>query len=90
MAFVAIANFAQQNVELGYAFKFVRMAMLGLVYVFGAWGLLAGAGLFLLLVLTNVTVLGRYRYAYPLIPFNPKAMIRLLFRVKKDDFSGEE
>jgi stage V sporulation protein AF len=90
MAFVAIANFAQQNVELGYAFKFVRMAMLGLVYVFGAWGLLAGAGLFLLLVLTNVTVLGRYRYAYPLIPFNPKAMMRLLFRVKKDDFSGEE
>lgn len=90
MAFVAIANFAQQNVELGYAFKFVRMAMLGLVYLFGAWGLLVGAGLFLLLVLTNVTVLGRFRYAYPLIPFNPKAMMRLLFRVKKDDFSGEE
>lgn len=90
MAFVAIANFAQQNVELGYAFKFVRMAMLGLVYILGAWGLLAGAGLFLLLVLTNVTVLGRFRYAYPLIPFNPGAMMRLLFRVKKDDFADKK
>lgn len=89
MAFVTIASFAQQNVELGYAFKFVRMAMLGLVYLLGAWGLLAGAVLFFLLVLTNVTVLGRFRYAYPLIPFDPRAMMRLLFRVKKDDFDGE-
>ena len=90
MAFVAIANFAQQNVELGYAFKFMRMAMLGLVYLLGAWGLGAGAALFLLLVITNVTASGRFRYAYPLIPFNAKAMVRLLFRVKKDDFADKK
>ena len=87
MAFVAIANFAQQNVELGYAFKFVRMAMLLFVYLLGAWGLLAGALLFVLLVATNVTASGRHRYLYPLLPFNGRALMRLLFRVRKSDFN---
>ena len=89
MAFVAIANFAQQNVELGYAFKFVRVIMLLLVWLFGAWGLLSGAILFAFLLVTNVTVSGRFKYLYPLIPFNPRAMSHLLFRVKKNDFSTE-
>lgn len=90
MAFVAIANFAQQNVELGYAFKFVRVAMLILVWLFGAWGLLAGALLFVFLLATNMTVSGRFKYLYPLIPFNPRAMSHLLFRVKKNDFNNRE
>ena len=89
MAFVSIASFAQQNVELGYAFKFVRVAMLIAVYFLGAWGLLAGALLFALLLITNVTVSGRFRYLYPLVPFNPRALLHLLFRVKKRDF-GEK
>ena len=89
MAFVSIASFAQQNVELGYAFKFVRVAMLIAVYFLGAWGLLAGAVLFVLLLITNVTVSGRFRYLYPLVPFNPRALLHLLFRVKKRDF-GEK
>ena len=89
MAFVAIANFAQQNVELGYAFKFVRVSMLLLTYFLGTWGLLAGGLLFVLLIVTNTTVTGRSRYLYPLIPFNAAAMRRLLFRVKKNDFSKE-
>jgi stage V sporulation protein AF len=86
MAFVAIANFAQQNVELGYAFKFIRIAMLILTYFLGVWGILAGALLFLLLLATNVTLSGRFDYLYPLIPFNLRAMSHLLFRVKKNDF----
>lgn len=85
MAFVAIANFAQQNVELGYAFKFMRVAMLILTFFLGVWGLVSGALLFILLVLTNVTVTGRFGYLYPLFPFNARAMCRLLFRVKKND-----
>ena len=89
MAFVAIANFAQQNVELGYAFKFVRVGMLLLTYFLGTWGLLAGGLLFILLIVTNTTVTGRSHYLYPLIPFNATAMRRLLFRVKKNDFPKE-
>lgn len=89
MAFVAIANFAQQNVELGYAFKFIRVSMLLLTYFIGPWGLLLGGLLFVILVVTNTTVTGGFLYLYPLIPFNPSAMRRLLFRVKKNDFSDE-
>ena len=89
MAFVAIANFAQQNVELGYAVKFARMAMLGLVYLLGSWGLVLGAMLFVLLIITNVTVNGRLGYAYPLIPFNARALVHLIFRVKKHDFDDK-
>lgn len=87
MACVSIANFAQQNHELGYAFKFMRLMMLGLVYFFGVWGLGIGIVLFCVFVATNVTVTGKRSYLYPLIPFNVTAFKRLLFRVKKDDFT---
>lgn len=85
MAFVAIANFAQQNHELGYALKFIRVITLIGVFLIGAWGLAVGAVIFAFLVVTNKTVTGR-RYLYPLIPFNGAAMKRLLFRERKKDF----
>ncbi len=83
-AFVAIASFAQQNAELGYAFKFVRIAMLLLVFAVGAWGILLGFLLMGLLIVTNTTVTGGRRYLYPLLPFNARAMKRLLLRLKKE------
>ena len=83
MAFIAIAGFAQQNVELGYAFKYVRVLTLIFVFGFGVWGLLLGGALFILLVATNTTATGGHRYLYPLIPFNGRALLRLIFRVKK-------
>ena len=86
MAVVSIANFAQQNHELGYAFKFMRMMILGLVYFLGVPGFVVGVVLFAVFVSTNATVTGRRSYLYPLIPFNAAAMKRLFFRVKKDDF----
>lgn len=85
MAFVAIANFAQQNHELGYAFKFMRMMILALVYLLGIWGFALGIFLFCVFVSTNHTVSGRH-YLYPLIPFDPKAIGRLIIRSKKRDF----
>jgi len=83
MAFVAIANFSQPSYELGYAFKFMRMLLLLATALFGVWGFGIGILLIVLLVATNKTVNGRRSYLYPLIPFNVKAMKRLLFRVKK-------
>lgn len=85
MAFVAIANFAQQNHELGYAFKFMRMLILALVWIFKAWGLALGIAIFCLAVATNKTALGKRHYLYPLIPFNKRDMSRLLIRHKKFD-----
>ncbi len=83
MSFVAIANFTQSSYELGYAFKFMRMITLLLTAVFGLWGFVAGAALCILLSAVNRTADGKRRYLYPLIPFNGKALMRLLFRLKK-------
>ena len=85
MAFVAIANFAQQNHELGYAFKFLRMIILALTAIFGIWGFVLGIILFCVCVATNKTLSGKRRYLYPLIPFDKKALLRLLIRHKKSD-----
>lgn len=87
MAFVAIANFAQQNHELGYAFKFMRMIILFLTWAFGIWGFGLGIAIFVLAVVKNRTLTGGY--LTPLKPWNKRAMKKLLVRTKKDDFEGE-
>ena len=79
MAFVAIANFAQPSFELGYALKLTRMLFLILVALLDVWGLVAGViGLFLLLLSTK-PILGR-GYLYPVLPFDAKALGRLIIR----------
>ncbi len=85
MAFVAIANFAQQNYELGYAFKFMRVLTLVLTAALGVWGFVAGILIFIFAVVTNNTVLGKH-YLYPLIPLNLKDLGRLIIRQRKTDF----
>ena len=86
MACVAIANFAQQSQELGYAFKFMRMIILALTYFLGIWGFALGLIVFCVLVATNTTVGGKKKYLYPLVPFDARAMLHHLFRMKKRDF----
>ena len=79
MAFVSIASFAQPSYEMGYAFKLLRVALLLLTAAFDIWGLALGIlGIFVLLATTKPLV-GR-GYLYPLIPFNGKALRRLLAR----------
>ena len=90
MAFVAIANFAQQNHELGYAFKFMRVLILFLVAVLGVWGFALGLVIFCLAVASNTTLSGKHKYLYPLIPFNGRDMMRLLFRQRKKDFEDKD
>ena len=90
MAFVAIANFAQQNYELGYAFKFMRIVTLALTFGFGIWGFVLGICIFVFAVATNITVTGRMHYLYPLIPFNGRAMKNLIIRTKKSDFERKD
>ena len=85
MAFVAIANFTQRSYELGYAIKFLRIMLLVAIAIFGFWGFIGGLVLCLVLLLTNRTINGKHNYLYPLIPFRPRALASLLFRVKKKD-----
>lgn len=82
MAFVAIANFSQSSYELGYAFKFMRMLLLLLTALFGLWGYVGGIALICLLAAVNSTANGKRNYLYPLIPFDPKALKRLIVREK--------
>ncbi len=88
MAFVAIANFAQQNHELGYAFKFMRMLILLLTWIFKVWGFALGTAIFVISVASNRT-LTRGGYLRPLIPWSRRGMKRLLVRCKKDDFKED-
>ena len=90
MAFVSIANFSQRSYQLGYAFKFLRIALIILIQLFGVIGFLGGCVGILILLATNKTVNGRRSYLYPLIPFNGKALLSLFFRVRKDRFPGAE
>ena len=69
MAIVSLATFTQQSVELGFAIKFFRM-----LQGFGG-GLIIG---FIMLASTR-TFTGE-PYLYPLIPFNGRALMHLLFR----------
>lgn len=82
MAFVSLANFAQPSNELGYAFKFLRVMILLLTALFNLIGFCIGILLSFLLVASNKTVNGKRSYLYPLIPFNAKALKRLVFRVR--------
>ncbi len=89
MSIVAIAGFIQQNAELGYAFKFLRMLTLILTALFGLPGYIVGMLLTPLLILTNRTVDGSRSYLYPLIPFNGRAMMHLFLRFPKRTSNSE-
>lgn len=82
-AFVAIANFSQRNYELGYAFKFLRLILLILTWIWEIWGFFAGLGICILLLVSNKTLNGERSYLYPLVPFNAKALKRMIFRMRK-------
>ncbi len=91
MAFVAIANFSQSSYELGYTFKFMRMLLLTTTAIGGLIGYIGGIIIIAVLIIRNKTINGRRNYLYPLIPFNGKALKRLIVRERirlKDD--GEQ
>ena len=84
MAMVSIAGFSVKSQELGYAIKFMRMLLLISVALLGVWGFALGLLLIPLFLVLNTTLNGEHSYFYPLIPFDGKAFLRLLFRLKKE------
>ena len=85
MALVAVAGFAQQNYELGYALKFMRMLILALCGLLDIVGFVLGLILTLLLVAGNRTLPVGRGYLYPLLPFDGRALCRLVLRLPKND-----
>lgn len=84
MAFVAIANYSQPSYELSYALKFMRMILLILTQLFGFFGFAGGLVITLIFILTNKTISGK-SYLYPLIPFNGKAFLHKVLRLRKSE-----
>lgn len=80
MAFVAVANYTQSNMELGYALKFSRILLLVVTELFGIWGFVIGTVIILAALLLNKTFAGR-GYLYPLIPFDRVQLLKRFFRV---------
>lgn len=80
MAFVAVANYTQSNMELGYAIKFLRIQLLILTGIFGLWGFVAGTLIVLISPFLNKTITG-HKYLYPLIPFNGVQLMQRFFRI---------
>lgn len=80
MAFVAIANYTQVSLELGYALKFMRILLLILTHCFGVWGYVAGVLIDVLAIACNKTIGGR-SYLYPLVPLKPKQLLQRVCRV---------
>ena len=79
MAFVSVSGFAQPSYELGYAFKLLRLVLLILTALLDVWGFLAGIAIIFLLLFTAKPLVGK-GYLYPLVPFNARALKRLLIR----------
>ena len=80
MAFVAVANYTQSNMELGYALKFSRIMLLVFTELFGLWGFIIGTVIIIAALLLNKTFAGR-GYLYPLIPFDKVQLLKRFFRV---------
>lgn len=83
MAFVTIANFTQTSYELGYAIKFMRILTLVLVHLTGGVGILLGTVVMIFLILTNSSIKGSRSYIYPLYPFNGRALLSLMIRLRR-------
>ena len=90
MAFVTISNFTQRSYELGYAFKFMRIALVILVQFLNFVGFAAGCVGIVVLLACNKTVNGKRSYLYPLIPFDGKALLSLFVRLRKDRLQGSK
>ena len=80
MAFVAVANYTQSNMELTYAVKFHRIILLILTSIFGICGFIAGTVIFAISLLMTHTLLGE-GYLYPIIPFDGRCLMRRFFRM---------
>lgn len=81
MALVTVANFTQPNFELGYSFKFCRVLLLVLTYIFNVWGFIIAFIINLVLLCTNRTLSSK-NYLYPLVPFNGKEFLRKILRIR--------
>lgn len=79
----AIGNYVTPSYELSVANKLVTVFLVLVVGMFGLPGYIIGITLYLL-VMVHIRSL-KTPYMWPLLPFNPKAMMQILFRLPVPD-----
>ncbi|MGD7045483.1 spore germination protein [Jeotgalibacillus proteolyticus] len=79
VAIAAIGTFATPSYELSVANKMVRVMLLLLVWIFHIDGLVVGLTIYIL-YLMNIKSFST-PYLWPLVPFRPKAMLRIIMRL---------
>lgn len=79
VAVAAIGTFATPSYELGVANKMVRVGLLIMVWIFHIDGLVIGVTIFLLYMMSIKSF--STPYLWPLVPFRPKAMLRIIMRL---------
>ncbi|TDL34688.1 spore germination protein [Jeotgalibacillus sp. S-D1] len=79
VAVAAIGTFATPSYELGVANKMVRVGLMLLVWIFHIDGLIIGATIYILYLMSIKSF--STPYLWPLVPFRPKAMLRIVMRL---------
>ena len=74
-----LVSLALSSLELSEAIKMYRLLLIIVTGFFGLPGLICGLGLVMLSIVTT-PVIGKGSYLWPLIPFYPRALKRLVFR----------
>lgn len=79
MSVSAIGIYVTPSYELGVANKMARFGLVIITGLFGLVGFLIATTIYILLLVRLKSI--RTPYMWPLLPFNPMAMIEILFRV---------
>ncbi|HEU4962967.1 MAG TPA: spore germination protein [Bacilli bacterium] len=74
----AIGTFATPSYELSLANQMARLFLLVTTGLFGIWGFVGGVLAWLVLLLRTKSL--ETHYLWPLVPFNPRALLHVLFR----------
>ncbi|ASN07367.1 spore germination protein [Virgibacillus necropolis] len=79
VSIAAIGSYVTPSYELASANKLARMALVIITAFFGLIGFIIGFTLFMLFLASLKSI--RTPYLWPLLPFNPKAMVQVILRV---------
>ncbi|MCX7571309.1 spore germination protein [Tumebacillus sp. DT12] len=74
----AIGTFATPSYELSLANQLVRLALIAITGIFGFWGFVVGVVLWIVLLVRTHSL--NTSYLWPLLPFNGKALLHVVFR----------
>ncbi|MFC4557438.1 spore germination protein [Virgibacillus kekensis] len=79
VAVSAIGSFVTPSYELSVANKLTRFALVLLTGIFGVYGFMIGATVYMLYLIRLKSL--QTPYLWPFLPFNPNAMVQILLRV---------